>query len=259
MDPKRFLSRKFLFFDLQGTLIRRDHVRNRVVPIGRDGLLDSLKSMGYRVYVLTNANRSTESVLKDLRTCNLGSIDGLITSTQVTGEYILHRYGPSRLYVIGTSDFKVELERYGHVVSDDNAEIVVVGFDPGLTYDKLNHAMRLLLNGASLIATARSRVIPEGPLLSIGPVAVALSYATGVRPIVTGKPSRIMYIYALVKANALPEESAIISDDLEDLVLAKKMGFYTVLTLTGVTKDKELKFKPHLVVNDVNELVKLFT
>jgi HAD superfamily hydrolase (TIGR01450 family) len=250
MGPSRFL-----FFDLQGTLVRRDHVRNRVVPIGRDGLLDSLRSMGYRIYVLTNANRSTESVLKDLRACNLDSIDGLITSTQVAGEYILHRYGPSRLYVIGTSDFKAELERYGHVVSDE-ADIVVVGFDPGLTYDKLNHAMRLLLNGARLITTARSRVIPEGPLLSIGPVAVALSYATGVRPIVTGKPSRIMYIHALVKANALPEESAIISDDIEDLVYARKFDMRTVLVLTGATKLEDLgSFKPDLVLNNVDELL----
>jgi len=244
---------RVLFFDLQGTLIRKDHVRNRLVPIARSGLIDDLRSMGFRIYVLTNANRSTESVIKDLRECGLDNVDGLITSTQVTGEYILKRYGKSRLYVIGTEEFKVELEKYGHTISDD-ADIVVVGFNPRLSYDEFNNAARLLLRGARLIATAKSKVIPEGPLLSIGPVAVALSYATGVRPIVTGKPSRIMYIHALVKSSSLPEESAIISDDEEDLVLASRMGFNTVLTLTGVTSRVGPRFKPDLVVNDVNEL-----
>jgi len=245
------------FFDVQGTLLRRDPKTLRSSLIGGTLAIGAIRRSNRKVRVLSNAPRETEEVHRDLVSAGLDiKLEEIITSAQVTGEYILRRFGKSRLYVLGSDSFKRELSKYGHVIVEDDADAVVVGIDRQLNYEKLNRAMRILMGGAKLVAAGMSRFIPEEqPVMSIGPVAVALSYATGVRPIVTGKPSRIMYIHALVKSSSLPEESAIISDDLEDLVYARKFDMRTILVLTGATKIDDLKsFKPDLVLNNVDEI-----
>ncbi|MEM1615106.1 MAG: HAD-IIA family hydrolase [Pyrobaculum sp.] len=249
------------FLDVQGTLVRRDPATLKSTLIGGKELITKARGSGRRVYILSNAPRLTEEVHKDLTAVGLEvGVEEIITSAQVTGEYLLKKFGPCRVYVIGSDSFKAELAKYGHVAVDDGADVVVVGIDRQLTFEKLNKAFQMLLKGAKLVAAGMSRFIPEDkPTLSIGPIATALSYASGVKPINTGKPSRIMYTYALVKARSYPEESAVVSDDVEDLVMAKKMGFYTVLVLTGTTKREDLSkmgFQPDLVLDHVDQLAK---
>ncbi|AFA39822.1 putative sugar phosphatases of the HAD superfamily [Pyrobaculum oguniense TE7] len=249
------------FLDVQGTLVRRDPATLKSRLIGGREALRRIREVGKRVFILSNAPRLTEEVHKDLASVGLDiSLEEVITSAQVTGEYVLRKFGPSKLYVIGSDSFKAELAKYGHEAVDDGADVVVVGIDRQLTFEKLNKAFNMLLSGAKLVAAGMSRFIPEEkPTISIGPIAMALYYASGVRPINTGKPSRIMYTYALIKARSYPEESAVVSDDLEDLVMAKRMGMYTVLVLTGTTKKEDLErrgFKPDLVLENVDELAK---
>ncbi len=247
------------FFDVQGTLVRRDPqtLKNRLIA-GLDAI-ERVRKSGGRVFILSNAPRATEEVYKDLTSVGIPiSVEEIITSAQVTGEYLAKRFGPSKLYVLGSDSFKAELAKYGHVAVEEGADAVVVGIDRQLTFEKLNKAMQMIMAGAKLVAAGMSRFIPEEkPTISIGPIAMALSYATGVKPINTGKPSRIMYTYALVRARAVPEESIIISDDMEDLVLAKKMGFATALVLTGSTTLERLKssgFQPDYVLDNADEL-----
>ena len=59
------------------------------------------------------------------------------------------------------------------------------------TSARLNQALRFLLGGAQLIALGMTRYwhADDGPRLDVGPIASALSYATGQLPIVLGKPS----------------------------------------------------------------------
>ncbi|ABP50107.1 HAD-IIA family hydrolase [Pyrobaculum arsenaticum] len=247
------------FVDVQGTLVRRNPKTLKSQLIGGVKAFEKIRGAGGRIYILSNAPRLTEEVHKDLLSVGLPvDIEQIITSAQVTGEYIAKKFGPSRLYVIGSDSFKQELSKYGHTVVEEGADVVVVGIDRQLTFEKLNKAMQLIMAGAKLVAAGMSRYIPEEkPTISIGPIAMALAYATGVKPINTGKPSRIMYTYALVRARAVPEESAVISDDLEDLIYAKRMGLATVLVLTGATTPEKLKasgFQPDYVVNNIDEL-----
>ncbi|AET33300.1 HAD-IIA family hydrolase [Pyrobaculum ferrireducens] len=247
------------FIDVQGTLLKRNPQTLKSQLIGGVKAMEAMRQRGARYFILSNAPRLTEEVYKDLAAVGLPvGMEQVITSAQVTGEYIAKRFGPSKLYVIGSDSFKQELAKYGHQVVEDGADIVVVGIDRQLTFEKLNKAMQLIMSGAKLVAAGMSRFIPEEkPTISIGPIAMALSYATGVKPINTGKPSRIMYTYALIRARAYPEESAIISDDLEDLVLAQKMGFHTILVLTGTTTPERLResgFQPDQVLSNIDEL-----
>ena len=258
----RMLSRVRVFFlDVQGTLVRRDPNTLKNTLIGGRHAVSTLRELGRKVFILSNAPRETEEVHKDLASVGLDiGIDEIITSAQVTGDYILKRFGKSKLYVLGADSFKRELSKYGHEPVEEGADIVVVGIDRQLNFEKLNKAMRMIMNGAKLVTAGMSRFIPEAqPTMSMGPITKALSYATGAKPIVTGKPSRIMYMYALVKAGAMPEEAAIVSDDMEDLVLARKFGMVTVLVLTGTTTMKDLErvnFRPDLVLDNIDELTK---
>lgn len=257
---KGFEGVSTFFLDVQGTLVRRDPATLKSRLIGGVKAVEAIRARGGKVRILSNAPRETEEVHRDLTSAGLDiRFEEIITSAQVTGEYILKRFGRSRLYVLGSDSFKRELAKYGHVAVEDGADVVVVGIDRQLNFEKLNRAMRMLMAGAKLVAAGMSRYIPEEqPTISIGPIAKALSYATGVKPIVTGKPSRIMYIYALVKAGAVPEEAAVVSDDLEDLIYARKFGMKSVLVLTGVTRREDLgRFTPDLVLESVDQLADL--
>ena len=73
-----------------------------------------------------------------------------------------------------------------------NPTYVVLGdLSDDWTYAKLNQVLRYLLNGSRLIALGMSRYwhADDGPRLDVGPIASALSYATGHPPIVLGKPA----------------------------------------------------------------------
>ncbi len=256
------MSRVRVFYlDVQGTLVRRDPNTLKSALIGGKHAIGTLRELNKRVYILSNAPRETEEVHKDLVSVGLDiGLDDIITSAQVTGDYILKRFGKSKLYVLGADTFKRELSKYGHEPVEDGADVVVVGIDRQLNFEKLNKAMRMIMSGAKLVTAGMSRFIPEAqPTMSMGPITMALSYATGVKPIVTGKPSRIMYMYALVRAGAMPEEAAVVSDDMEDLVLAQKFGMATVLVLTGTTTTKDLEranFRPDLVLDNIDDLTR---
>ena len=81
------------------------------------------------------------------------------------------------------------------------------------TYERLNQALRYLLNGAQLIALGMSRYwhADDGPRLDVGPIASALMYATGREPIVLGKPAREFFL--LAARDLLRQRTAAIAAD----------------------------------------------
>ena len=70
--------------------------------------------------------------------------------------------------------------------------------------DTLNHAFRQLMGGADLITLQHNRYWkkPDGLVLGVGAYAAALEYASGVEPVVVGKPSRDFFEMTLADAGA---------------------------------------------------------
>ena len=259
-DLKRLdLSGKSLFlFDLDGVFYRGKESR---VELGGAKVVDALRSRRKRLFVLTND--STDSV--QTICSRLGEIgvrlteDEVLTSALLTADYLLSRYGRVSYYLVGEPGLEQEMNKFGHHRTEgEKADFVVVGLDRRLSYDKLDHAARLVRNGASIIAThsARLYMYATGPAVATGPIVKAIEYATGKRATVVGKPSGLMFRMALRKAGCRNVDAVMVGDQVEtDVLGANRVGIDAILVTTGVDKTA----KGHRVlatVSSVDELVK---
>jgi 4-nitrophenyl phosphatase len=182
----------------------------------------------------------------------------------LTADYLTSNYkAGSRVFVIGREDLSRAIEERGFTIShsfEEGADIVVVGKDHSLTYDKLLNATLLIRSGAAFIGTNSD---PSAPCeRGIGPGnGAALSFlktATGVLPTVLGKPEPELFNRAMMKLNHQAGETAVIGDRLNtDISGGQRVGLQTILVLCGVHKEKDIKrldIHPDFVFQDLGHL-----
>ena len=129
-------------------------------------------------------------------------------------------------------------------VRDGDADAVLVGFHRDFDYERLRIAARAVQRGARLIATNDDATYPtpEGPIPGGGALAAAVAYATGVRPVVAGKPHEAMA--RLVRAVG-GDDGTVVGDRPEtDGAFARALGYRFALVLTGVTAADDLPVDP---------------
>ncbi|ACL71382.1 HAD-superfamily subfamily IIA hydrolase like protein [Thioalkalivibrio sulfidiphilus HL-EbGr7] len=119
----------------------------------------------------------------------------------------------------------------------DTPDAVVLG-DAGeaFSYDNLNRAFRLLMDGAPLLAMGSNRYFREqdGLSLDIGPFLRALEYAAGVQGTVLGKPSAEFFHAAVADMGLEPDEVLMVGDDAEaDVQGALDADIQACLVRTG--------------------------
>ena len=146
---------------------------------------------------------------------------------------------------------KLYLEKNGIRPSNStSADSVLVGYDPTLTYNRLNKAASAIAdNHAQLFTLHRNRrfVNEEHDIvMSAGPIAAALENATLTRAIVCGKPNRRFFLDCLKGWDIPPKDILMVSDDpFADLIGAKKIGMATAWVLTGSQRNPEAAIKIH--------------
>jgi HAD superfamily hydrolase (TIGR01458 family) len=119
----------------------------------------------------------------------------------------------------------------------DSPDAVVLG-DAGdsFTYENLNHAFRLLMEGAPLLAMGNNRYFREadGLSLDIGPFLKALEYAAGVQGTILGKPSADFFRGAVSDMGLDAHQVLMVGDDVEaDVQGAMDAGLQACLVKTG--------------------------
>jgi HAD superfamily hydrolase (TIGR01458 family) len=128
-------------------------------------------------------------------------------------------------------------------------DAVIIGdAGPGFTYEALNRAFRLLMDGAPLIALAKNRYFmkADGLTLDAGAFVAALEYAAGVEATVLGKPALDFFAAALASMNCDAQEAIMIGDDWEsDVNGAMEAGLGGILVKTGkYAEGDEAKLNP---------------
>ncbi len=252
-------------FDLDGVLYRMDEP----VPWARE-TLERLRAAGRKVFFLTNnSSRTRRDYVTKLASLNITAHEEeVMTSAYALGVYF-NEVGAagSSVYVIGEHGLVAELQAAGMRVVPFHPErhvpYVVVGWDRGLTYTKLAEAHRLVLAGASFIATNRDATYPDAGGLTLpgnGAAVAALVTSTGVSPITIGKPEPYTVQLILRRAGASPQECLVVGDRLDtDIAAGKKVGTRTALVLTGITSKEEAlaappELRPDLLLTDLREL-----
>jgi HAD superfamily hydrolase (TIGR01450 family) len=247
------------FFDLDGVLtVGKETPRY----LGGREVVKAIKSLGKNAFVLTNdSTRVRGEILGSLTKFGFNfTLDEILTSSYFTAKYLYEKFESASFFLVGEDGLKRELESAGHHVTEQNPQVVVVGFDRKLTYEKLDNARRFLKDGAQLIGSYGGAVYmsANGPALSAGPIIKALEYASGRRAVMIGKPSPRMFRLALQQARETPVHAVMVGDQIEtDLVGARRAGIHTILVLTGVeTRDavSRSKIKPDMLLENVDEL-----
>ncbi|MCS7139217.1 MAG: HAD-IIA family hydrolase [Candidatus Nezhaarchaeota archaeon] len=229
--------------------------------------LKVLRAQGVKLLFFTNNTTQTpEEYLEKLKGMDIeASPNEIMTSGVVAALYIKESYGPSKVYVIGSRALKELIERYGHSIVDHSPNVVLVGLDFDFNYQKLAKAVREIRLGAKFIATNTDPTIPveDGVIPGAGSLVKAVEVASGVKPVVVGKPSKIALRLALARLNLRAKDVLIVGDRLEtDIRMGKKFNCKTALVLTGATKEEDLKaipqkLRPDFVISSLRDLPKL--
>lgn len=219
------------------------------------------------VFLTNNSNRNIDSYLEEFRKLGFElSREQIVTAGVATAEYLLEEFGPKRVYVVGTEEIKEEFARVGHILVDDEPDIVVVTFDLTLTYEKIKKATIFVSRGALFVVTNPDLNCPslEGPLPDAGAIASVIRKASGVYPnIIFGKPEPKL-IEMVVRHHAVsPDDTCVVGDRMyTDILAGIRSGTLTVLVLTGeATVEDGLRgpVRPHIIVQDIGTLARIIS
>ncbi len=154
-----------------------------------------------------------------------------------------------RAFVIGGPGLQESLdgagvERCGDDVGASSIDVVVVGMDRHLTYDKLAFATRSIRAGARFVLSNADLTYPtpDGLIPGAGSIGAAVEAATGVSPLVTGKPEAIM---ADLLRDRLGPVGIVVGDrDDTDGDFARTLGYRFAMVLSGVTTAESVPRDP---------------
>jgi HAD superfamily hydrolase (TIGR01458 family) len=230
---------------ISGFLIDVDGVlRNGSQTItGAPEALAWLRDRGIPFRLLTNNTTSSRASLAARLSANGFPVEEpeIFTAAYATAAYVATRFPGVPCYLLSTGDSIRDFRAAGiDLVGPDGAPdagvVVIGGAEHELTYARLNHAYRLLLNGAKLIAMHRNVAwrTDEGMTLDSGPFIEAIAKAAGVRITTIGKPSPPFFRQAVRDIALSASSLAMIGDDARnDIVPAQRMGMTGILVRSG--------------------------
>jgi HAD superfamily hydrolase (TIGR01450 family) len=264
-----------VLLDLDGTVYHEQH------PLpGAVELIRKLQSTGRRFACLSNSAKSPLRVMDRLHTMGVDlSPDSIYTAAAAACDYVIQTYPKTvpaehaqqrrkpRVYNVATESVREMLE--GNVdwvnTGGEPCDVVISGAPSNVyaTEERQRTALELLRHGAALVALCADRVYPSprGIEFGSGAHAAMLGYAANVTPFFCGKPERIFFAELCERLKVDPTRCVLIGDNLESDVLgAKNIGMSTVLTLSGVTRRRDLQIlpqhlQPDVVVEDLTALL----
>jgi 4-nitrophenyl phosphatase len=241
---------RLAIFDLDGVVYRG----RQPVP-GAAALVAALREQGLLIRFATNNSMATRAMYVP-RLVEMGiaaELDEIVTSTSATIDH-LHAHLPEvrSLLAVGAPGMLDELRGAGFEATaagdavigsydggplDAAYDAVIAGLDPSFDFRRLAAATTAIRAGAHFIATnADLRYpTPTGFLPGAGSIIAALRAASGVDPLVIGKPQPGIFQAILERAGVRPEDAVAIGDNPDaDMVAAHRAGMRSILVLTGV-------------------------
>ena len=243
--------------DMDGVLVHEE----QALP-GADRFLARLRETGTPFLVLTNNSIYTRRDLSArLRASGLDVPEESIwTSALATARFLESQRPGGSAFVIGEAGLTTALHEAGYTLTEREPDYVVLGETRTYSFERITHAIRLIVNGARFIATNPDNTGPsqDGPVPATGSVAALVSRATGVDPYYVGKPNPLMMRSALNAIDAHSETTAMIGDRMDtDIISGLEAGLETILVLTGVTTREAAErfpFRASRIIDSVADL-----
>jgi 4-nitrophenyl phosphatase len=256
-------SAKGFVFDMDGVLYRG----NQQLP----GVVDLINALAIRdiPYMLATNNSMATPAMYVEKLGKMG-IDtepsSILTSATATRLHLIETRKPGdKIYVIGMPALSDQLfiDAEYMKAEDDDIDIaaVVIGLDLEFTYAKLKRGNAAIRNGAAFVATNADATLPteEGLVPGAGSIIASLRTASGVEPVMIGKPEPTTILMAAKSMGLEPSDCVMIGDRLDtDIVAGARAGTLTALVLTGVSTRDEIataEALPDLVFSDLTALL----
>jgi len=184
----------------------------------------------------------------------------VITSAMAAADYLRQNVDrDGKVFVVGEPALRQAILSAGFEICEgaNGANAVVVGLDREASWRKLSEAAYALQAGAVFIGTNPDPSIPteRGIAIGNGALLAALQAATGIAPLIIGKPETHLFRLALRKLGTQASETLVLGDRLDtDILGGKNAGLATALLLTGVTSRHDLEdasIQPDWVFEDL--------
>jgi NagD protein len=239
------ITLKSFIIDMDGVLVRGQDL----IP-GADKFIDKLKSKGHKFLILTNNSERTPKDLEH-RLKRIGlkvNSKHIYTSAVATASFLMSQRPKGTAFVIGETGLMEALHDVGYIITECHPDYVVVGDTHHYDYQRITHAIQLIINGARFIATNPDVSGPgeAGIHPATGSLVALIEKATGHQAYFVGKPNPLMMRTALRKLEEHSENAVIVGDRMDtDIVAGIESGMETILVLTGVTRREDIDRFPY--------------
>lgn len=254
---------KALILDMDGVIWKGD------APIGNlPEIFARIRERGLKfVFATNNGTKTPEEYQQKLADLGVDiELWQVVTSAMGIAFMLSQKYPKgTKIFMIGEDGIRVALEEKGfEILSVENApeaKAVVMGIDQGINFQKVAEATLLVRAGIPFYSTNTDRTFPtpRGEIPGSGAWLSVITTATGVEPIVAGKPFPYLMELALEKLGTKKEDTLVIGDRLEtDIAAGQNVGCPTVLVLSGVSRKEQADQwlpQPDMIMDSLSVLV----
>jgi NagD protein len=250
-------TRKGFLIDMDGVIYRGPEL----IPGAAEFIASLRRSRIPFMFLTNNSQRTRRDVAMKLTRMGVAVEDKhIFTCAMATARFLASQKPHGTAFVIGEGGLLNALHSNGYAIVDRSPDYVVVGEGRTLSFEMLEQAVQMVLDGAKLIATNLDPNCPtnSGTRPGCGAIVSLIEKATGIQAFSVGKPSPVMMRMARKELGMATSETIMIGDTMEtDIQGGVQMGYKTILVLSGGSKREDLAnfaYQPDLVIDSVADL-----
>jgi NagD protein len=257
VDITALQAKKVFIIDMDGVIYHG----NRIIPHVAE-FVEWLQTNKKEFLFMTNSSeRSPRELSQKLERMGL-CVDEkhFYTSALATAAFLKSQHDHCSVYVIGEPGLTFALYEAGFSMNDVNPDYVVFGETKSVNYEKIEHAVKLVQNGAKLIGTNSDLTAPteNGFVPACRALIAPIELTTQKQAYFIGKPNPLMMRHALNKLDRREEDAVIIGDRMDtDIIAGIESEMDTVLVLSGVSTMEtvnEFAYRPKYILPDVGAI-----
>lgn len=236
------------------------------VPHAADALHAAVGAGMRLAYVTNNASRTPRSIAAILSGLGVpAEATDVVTSAQAAARLLAEKLPQgAAVLVVGGMGLRIAVRERGlRPVSTAAArpEAIVQGYSADLGYSVLAEGALAVAAGALYVGTNADTTMPDprGRIPGNGSLLRVIAAATGVEPLVAGKPEPPLHHESVQRTGA--KNPLVVGDRLDtDIEAAGRVGADSLLVLTGVTTAAEAvcappRQRPSYVADDLRALM----
>ena len=260
MNLEKLRARKGFICDMDGVI----YLGSQLLPGVRE-FVSWLNENDKQFLFLTNSSeRSPKELQQKLQRMGLDiGEEHFYTSALATAAFLKKQAPGCTAFVIGAPGLLNALYDVGVTMNDVDPDYVIVGETASYNYEVITKAVRLVLNGARLIATNSDLTGPTefGIAPACRSLVAPIELATGRKAYFMGKPNPLMMRTGLRILGCHSGEAVMIGDRMDtDVISGMESGMSTVLVLSGVSTRAtldEFAYRPSMVLDGVGDIPRL--